>query len=404
MPYIYDMYPMNEAKMFHSFMQSRGARIPEDYEMEKILSLMKRIPLSEDDSDIRNKRIGDDILKLVSLFKMDRYHSILDVGSGSGKISDYVGSVLDARVTHTDIKKFTPKTIVLENDDSFEGITKRNANGESTLVKYDIILLHQSAHHIKYLDIGAIKEMLTDDGIVVLYEHDVYRHATKLFLHLLHIVYDYNEGNKTNVFFRSKKDWIKSFKDAGFKLGYSCQPRGPQRKFCAIFSHIDLDMPKSNEDWSGIRALLSEKNIVMVRANSVSGKTFAARSYKNIIDGDTLVSWPSIPRWWLKGINPAKEQFVELMTYIYKLEKRKDLTFILWNPTPGLEKMCHFSIYISDVVFWYELLESRIIKNSMARFPQGEFKDYDAYMEGFKDAKAIPVITYGGLVELWMKL
>jgi ubiquinone/menaquinone biosynthesis C-methylase UbiE len=147
------------------------------------------------------------------IYKYTKAHAkipkILDVGTGNGKKINYIKKQIDCKIYGADIEEWGLYA------------KKRNFNFEYKIIQqepynipyknnmFDCILLSLVLHHCKNIIevINECQRILTDEGIIVIIEHDIWLDYDQLIIDIQHRIYEClnneplkKEGNYMNYF------------------------------------------------------------------------------------------------------------------------------------------------------------------------------------------------------------
>jgi uracil phosphoribosyltransferase len=128
-----------------------------------------------------------------------------------------------------------------------------------------------------------------------------------------------------------------------------------------------------------IRKRMRQNNVMIIYCPSMSGKTYFVNNYSgdDILDGDTLLKWPKVPKWWEKKDLVRKVEYDQANTLI-ELSYQKP-TIILLQPTGRCRVLTSMGVFISEGKF-ERLRDSRKRDNIGKKFPQGVVENYKDYM------------------------
>lgn len=182
--------------------------------IKKILLMIKN---NETDSTIINAIINNIFIKKDYYTKIYRIHIItniimqylpnknkeksklLDIGIGSGYKTKMIRDFLNVDIFGADIEQWGPYKIKEKNFDfTVKTIQLKPYHIPYPSKSFDCITLILTLHHTKYpLEvINECKRLLTDNGIIVLIEHDVWSDELNMIIDLQHIIF--SKLNKEN--------------------------------------------------------------------------------------------------------------------------------------------------------------------------------------------------------------
>lgn len=191
----------------------------------------------------KNNREINRILEIKKIINLTGYKNYLDIGCGDGTITQKIGEYMN-------LKK--------ENINGCDIIHCNNNNitfkllGESLSAPYsdnsfDIITLFMSLHHISYDISFFIKEIYritTNNGIVIIREHEVNDENLKILLDVMHGFYAMVYNDEMRDFrdhfanYQNDEYWSSLFVKNGFKKIKSTYPKGPWNYYYAIYQKI----------------------------------------------------------------------------------------------------------------------------------------------------------------------
>jgi 2-polyprenyl-3-methyl-5-hydroxy-6-metoxy-1,4-benzoquinol methylase len=310
---------------------------------------------------------------------------MIDVGGGDGIITNIVSKKTNA-----------VKAVIYDLKDKRDASVRNRVeySNSSTYVKADIALLLQTFHHIQNKEKFAenLYNSMNQGGQVIVSDHAVSDDTLSSFLEHIHSVYEIlNDDEHYSSYFISKEKAMEHFTNAGFSVIKVTKPKGGQRKYMMLLLKTEVDPYNFKmSQWDNYRTKLHENNIRLIYAPPVSGKTYIANKRSDIVDGDELISWPKVNKWWLKRdvvIRLTKEQFSTLMNLKFKKK-----TYVLWAPTDILYRLCDYAIAVSKEAYDRNALK-REKANSTAKLQQGSFKDYNSYLKSIPADIELKMLT-----------
>lgn len=182
------------------------------------------------------------------------FATYLDIGAGDCEITKHVADLLcinKKNVYAVDIKTWSNKENKSDDFENYIYIDEPDEQSEFNIgidKKFDIITIFQSLHHMKNYKnvIKKLYNLISDNGIIIIREHDAINDETKILCHIEHLLYGIlADGMSFNGFceeyygnYMSKKNMIYIFIQEGFKPLSSISKINPTRHYYQAFKKI----------------------------------------------------------------------------------------------------------------------------------------------------------------------